>query len=85
MGNNPSRPDLDPRARIPSDRAYRDHTRGYTTRGKKSKYGDFYEDDEVGEDYLPQVPYAPAGYPQMTYGLPPYLSTFTPFPIVFVS
>ena len=88
MGNNTStgRPGLDPRSRLPSDRAFRDQPRGYTTRGKKSKYDrDYYDDDGYGEDYLPQVAYAPGGYPQMTYGPAPYLSAFTPFPIVFAS
>ncbi|KAM5542432.1 hypothetical protein V8D89_003891 [Ganoderma adspersum] len=77
MGNNTStgRPGLDSRSRLPSDRAYRDQPRAYTTRGKKSKYDrDYYDDDGYGEDYLPQVAYAPGGYPQMTYGPAPYLN-----------
>ena len=82
MGNNTSHPGLDSRSRIPP---YRDRPREYTTRGKKPKYEEYYEDDGYGEDSLPQVPYAPTGYPQMTYGPAPYISAFISFPIVFVS
>ncbi|PIL37647.1 hypothetical protein GSI_01341 [Ganoderma sinense ZZ0214-1] len=73
MGNNTSHPGLDSRSRGPP---YRDRPRAYTTRGKKSKYEEYYDDDDdgYGEDYLPQVPYTPAGYPQMTYAPGPYLN-----------